>query len=402
MPHTEKRRRSSNGRPEIIKRTRIRNGKEYTYWECQITTGYDDLTGKQKQRTISGKTQAEVRKKVQEAERQIAEGTYCKKISRTFSDWLTEWIGKYTNDIKPSTKATYLYSLDKYIIPALGSIKLQKLSTSAIQDFYNRLYSGGAGFNPLSPKTVKCIHGVVHASLDKAMELGLIPRNPSNACSLKKIEKKELKPLEESEIRELLRLIKGHVHENLYIVTLLTGLREGEVLGLTWDDVDFNKRRITVEKQLAKKRYKDTDKGDFTSPKSSKGRTLNVSDTVIFCLLNQQKIELSKQENAGELWQNRNLVFSNEIGDFLSYRTVYDCFKRIVKKMGKPEMRFHDLRHAYAFLSLKSGIDIKTLQENMGHYSSSFTLDVYGYSSSAMKESAAKNLDNEIIQIIGA
>ena len=121
------------------------------------------------------------------------------------------------------------------------------------------------------------------------MELGLIPRNPSNACSLKKIEKKELKPLEESEIRELLRLIKSHVHENLYIVTLLTGLRKGEVLGLTWDDVDFNKRRITVEKQLAKKRYKDTDKGDFTSPKNSKGRTLNVSDTVIFCLLNQQK-----------------------------------------------------------------------------------------------------------------
>lgn len=79
MPHTEKRRRSSNGRPEIIKRTRIRNGKEYTYWECQITTGYDDLTGKQKQRTISGKTQAEVRKEVQEIERQIAAGMYCKK-----------------------------------------------------------------------------------------------------------------------------------------------------------------------------------------------------------------------------------------------------------------------------------------------------------------------------------
>ena len=185
MPHKEIKHRSSNGRPEIKKRIVVRNGKEYTYWNCQVTVGYDDLTGEQIQKTISRKSKADVLKELKEIERQIEENAYCKVTDYTVADWGREWIEKYTNEIKPSSKSVYRYNMDKYIIPAIGHIKLKKLNTIVIQDFYNNLYNGCEQFNPLSEKTVKCIHGVVHASLDKAVALRMIPGNPSDhsACN---------------------------------------------------------------------------------------------------------------------------------------------------------------------------------------------------------------------------
>ena len=97
---------------------------------------------------------------------------------------------------------------------------------------------------------------------------------------------------------------------------------------------------------------------------------------------------------AGDSWLDQKLVFTNATGGILSYRTVYDCFKRIVRQMGLPQMRFHDLRHSYAVISIKSGDDIKTIQSNLGHSSAAFTLDVYGHCTEEMKKASANRMES--------
>ena len=99
---------------------------------------------------------------------------------------------------------------------------------------------------------------------------------------------------------------------------------------------------------------------------------------------------------AGDAWQENGLVFSNQTGGYLSYRTVYDCFKRIVKRIGSPSTRFHDLRHTYAVACIKSGDDIKTVQENLGHATAAFTLDVYGHVTKQMKQDSAQRMEQFI------
>ena len=104
---------------------------------------------------------------------------------------------------------------------------------------------------------------------------------------------------------------------------------------------------------------------------------------------------------AGEMWTEHDLVFTNEVGGYLSYRTVYDCFKRLMVKIGSPETRFHDLRHTYAVLAIKSGDDIKTVQENLGHATAAFTLDVYGHVTAQMRRDSADRME-QVIQSMSA
>lgn len=187
---------------------------------------------------------------------------------------------------------------------------------------------------------------------------------PSNSCELPKIEKPQVKPLSESEQRAFLAAIQGHVHEDLYMVILFTGLREGEVLGLTWDCVDFKRGTILIVKQLRKEQKKDG-KYYYSPPKNGISRVLTPAPFVM-SILKAHKVRQAEQRlQLGDAWIDSNLVFTNQMGDHLSYRTVYDCFKRIVKKIGVPTARVHDLRHTYAVNALRAGDDIKTLQRNL-------------------------------------
>ena len=190
-------------------------------------------------------------------------------------------------------------------------------------------------------------------------------------------------------------MIEGHVHEYLYKITLFTGLREGEVLGLTWDCVDFKNGFLTIRQQLRKEQKKGGEYY-FSTPKNGKTRTLSISPSVIQLFRYQQQKQLLMMSDAGTAWTNTNLVFTNSKGERLSYRTVYDCFKRIVKKMGASELRFHDLRHTYAVISIKNGDDIKTVQNNLGHATASFTLDVYGHVTEQMKRDSSSRMESFI------
>lgn len=387
--------RAAQGSGSIRKKTVTRSGKQYTFWEGRVTIGRDPGTGKQIQKSFTGKTQKEVLQKMQTAAVQIMDDTYIEPSKLTVREWLDTWYAEYLGDVKPLTKVAYKRKIDNHICPSLGATKLKALSAPQIQRFYNDL---SERVN-LSPKSVKLVHGVLHRALQQAVTIGYIPYNPADACKLPRVQRKEINPLDDDQITAFLAAIKGHKYEVLYTVTLFTGMREGEILGLCWDRVDFKNGVITIDKQLQKEQ-KRGGQYIFASLKNDKSRVVQPAPFVMQ-LLKRHKVQQYKQRCAsGKFWKETGLVFTDELGQHLCATTVYNNFKRIAAGLGLPEMRFHDLRHSYAVASIRAGDDIKTVQSNLGHATAAFTLDVYGHVTNQMRQASAERMEGYIKEVL--
>lgn len=360
-------------------------------WEARYTLGIDPKTGKQIQKSVYGKTQKEVRQKLTAITAEIDDGTYMDIPRLKTADWLNTWVTEYIGNVKSSTRKSYQDHVRLNIIPYIGNVPLSKVTAAMIQQMYNELQTK----KELSPKTIKNIHGVLHRALEQAQKMGYIRSDPLVAVTLPRIERKQIKPLEDEELSAFLKEIRGNPYELVYFVTVFTGLRQGEVLGLTWDCVNFEKQTLLINKQHGKK--KGTREYCFSSLKNDRPRVIEAADGVMDSLKKQQ---LRQQRWAARLkdgWDNPdNLVFTTEAGRYLCNQTVYLAFKKIVRRLHLDATRFHDLRHTYAVNSLKSGDDIKTVQENLGHQTAAFTLDVYAHATNSMKRESANRMDQYI------
>lgn len=387
-----KARKNANGAGTIRKR---QDGR----WEGRATVSYDEITGKQIQKSVYGKTQREAREKMSKIIAEVDDGDYVEPSRIPLGNWLDEWIDLYVqHSVKPYTVDSYRSLCENHIKPLLGHVTLAKLAPTQIQKFYNTLLTERG----LSAKTVKNVHGVLHRALERAVRNGYMRKNVAALCDLPKIEKKEIKPLEQADISALLNAIRGHQYEILYKVTLFTGLRQGEVLGLTWDAVDFERCAIHINKQLQKTTKTGGGKYLLVPTKSGRGRVVTVAPYVIELLREQKRRQLFMAERAGDEWNNEwNLVFTNDFGRYNTHGTAYKHFKRIVKEIGLESTRFHDLRHSYAVIALESGDDIKTLQNNLGHATAAFTMDVYGHVSQKMKQQSAARMEQYIQGMTG-
>ncbi len=382
MPQSK---RTTSGMGSIRKITRTINGKNYTYYEARYTAGFDPGTGKQIQRSITDKSKKVVAQKLKAAVAAIDAGTYKAPCKMTVAQWLDIWVAEYLNSVKPLTKHNYNKQVQKHLKPALGAARLEALDTHTIQRFYNSLIASG-----LSPKTVKNVHGILHCALQQAIACDYIYRNPADACKLPKVTKPEIKPLEPEEIARLLKEAEQDDYCNLFIVAMFTGMRQGELLGLAWECVNFETGIITVKQQL---QCKD---GNYflETPKSGKNRTILPAPIVMDALRNQLERQQKELEQAGKMWDNQfNLVFTDALGKYLVRRTVVKHFKKISQRAGiSDDARFHDLRHSFAVSSLYAGDDIKTVQANLGHATAQFTLDVYGHVTQKMRQDSANRM----------
>lgn len=314
-------------------------------------------------------------------------GVYMQPSHLTVGAWLDIWEQEYLGDVKPRTLVAYKDADRLHIRPALGKIKLCALTTAQIQSVYNKMQRDG-----LSPKTIKNSHGVLHRALTDAVSIGYLRFNPAGACKLPRIEKPDIHPFDEKQVSAFLEAIHGHRFEGVYYVTLFTGLRQGEILGLTWDAVDFKSGTITIDKQLQKARD-GSGTYSLVTTKNSKARYLSPAPSVMAALKHERAVQAQRRFKAGRAWSNPlNLVFTNELGHNLSAQTVYLGFKKLAAAIGAPAARFHDLRHSYAVLAIKSGDDILTVQRNLGHHSAAFTLDVYGFITEQMKQENAARM----------
>ena len=385
-------RKNAKGSGTIRKKTVTRNGKEYAYWEARVTTGRDPGTGKQIQRSFTGKTQREVREKMQAAAVAVNQGTYTAPQKMTVGQWLDVWASDYLGAVKPATAASYKSQIKNHIKPALGAVQLSALHAHTVQRCVN-------GLEGYAPATVRQAYKVLHNALEKAVELDYIPRNPAAKCTLPRMEQKEIKPFDDEQTAALLQTVKGGRLEYIVRVALFTGLRMSELLGLTWDAVDFDKGMIAINKQLARPEHRKA--GLFISPKSGKARTITPAASVFAALNAQRRRQIENQLRAGTLWDNaHNLIFTNENGGPLCQHSVTDWFSAAAASAGLEGARFHDCRHTYAVNAIRAGDNIKAIQSNLGHATAAFTLDRYAHFTEQLQRDSAARMEDFIKDVL--
>ena len=395
--------RGAAGAGSIRKKTVSTKGREYTYWEARVTVGFDPGTGKQVQKSFTGKTQKEVREKMQAAAVAVNTGDYFEPSKMTLARWIEIWLQEYSGDKEYSTVKHYKAQCKTHIIPSLGAVRLSELTPPQIQAFYNKKQRDG-----LAPKSVRNIHGILTKCLSTAVRVGYLRVNPAASATLPKVVRKEIHPLTDQQVQDFLQAASDDEYEILLKVILFTGLRESEAIGLTWDCIDFKLGTLKICKQLQKRPLKDGG-FTFTPLKNNKTRILKPAPFVMK-LLERRRCEQAEQRlMTGDLWEGWNsaeerktaLVFTSAIGRNLHPQTVYNHYKKLAAKIGVPESRVHDLRHTFAVLSLQNGDDVKTVQSNLGHATAAFTLDVYGHVSEKMKNDSAARMEAYIEGISG-
>lgn len=389
--------RSANGSGTIRKRA---DGR----WEGIYSAGYDQQTGKLIRKSIYGKNQKEVRQKLSKVTTEIDEGLYLEPAKMTLSDWMDLWYKEYTFDKKYSTLKGYKAQINKHIRPGIGKYNLSQLNPMILQRFFNHLSEPNEKGKVLSPKSIKNVYIILSGILEQAVENEMISKNPCKKVKLPKVYNKQITPLTDKQVKDFLEIIStDEIYGTILRVIVFTGLRLGEAMGLTWDCVDFEKGALNINKQLQRRPQKDGG-STLTSVKSGKPRILKPAPFVMQLLKIRYTEQIMQKQRSEDLWlawsneeeHKKALVFTNLQGGYLIPKRVYLHFKSAAVAIGAPDARVHDLRHTYAVLSLQNGDDIKTVQENLGHASAAFTLDVYGHVSDRMKKESANRMEEYI------
>ena len=397
--------RANNG-GSITKKVETKNGKQYESWRCR----YSLPDGSRREKKFQSQTEAQ--DYLTKVLGEIQQGTYLPPCDMTLAAWLDEWVADYTLDIRYQTRKSYESAIREHIKPKLGKIKLEELKADRIQNFVNGLSKSGKKnvtkdesgeekitYSGLAPKTVKNIYGVLRAALETAIDIKLIRDNPAERVKLPKLEKTEKKYLSKTQLNDFLKAAQNDTLCYALSVLPLCGLRESELLGLTWDCVDYKKNRLHVNKQQVKRRVSD---GGYSldSTKTTKStRYIQLAPFAMKLLKDRELQQFEEKAKAGDNWQGFQneeerktfLVFTSPQGTNINPKVLWRHCKKVLDAIGINDMTVHDLRHSFAVLSLEAGDDIKIVSGNLGHSSTSFTLDVYGHVSDAMmQESAAR------------
>jgi integrase len=269
----------------------------------------------------------------------------------------------------------------------LGNIKLKDLNPGHIQHLINLKRDDGLG-----PWTLSFIRQVLNTSLQQAVSWGMISSNPGKMVKVPRIPKKEMHVWTKDQVKTFLNSLSGSRLEALYYMAVTTGLRQGELLGLLWSDVDWENKRIHLCRQLRRVREKGLQFEELKTVASR--RTIYLGNSGVLNLNQHQEHQKTMIQKAGSKWNYRDIIFPSTIGTPLSPRNLYRHFIETTQKNQLPKIRFHDLRHTAATLMLNEGVHPKVVQERLGHSSISITLDVYSHVLPSMQEIVSEKLDN--------
>lgn len=305
------------------------------------------------------------------------------------------WLATCSGHLTHSSSYERAQYVRLYITPYIGEKLLKKFCPTDVRVFYNKLVQRG-----LSDNTIRNTKNILHAALQQAVDDEVIRKNVSANIkpphSLK--DPKVIHALSDEEVSKLLDAIKGTYWGPLFFVDLFTGMRKSEIIGLTWDCVDFEKKTIHLYRQL--RLMEGTGVYEFTKLKNKKERTIYPPDCVFDMLKFIQRRQYEQKLKFGELWNNpEGFVFTVENGSHISHRGIFQSFKKLAKQIGIPEMRLHDLRHSYATISIQNGVDPKTVSDMLGHATVKFTLDVYTHITDSSARKAAQAMDSYVEKI---
>jgi integrase len=329
-----------------------------------------------KRRYVSGKNKEEARRALREARANSDQGLVFDAESLKVGEYLDRWLSDSVRDtVRQRTYERYESIVRVHIKPAFGRLKLKALTSNHVRGLYRRKLDSG-----LAARTVRYIHTTLHKALREAVSDGLLPRNVTDAMKSPKPGKPEIRPLSPDQARKLIAAAgeAGDRFEALYVLALHCGLREGELLGLKWADVDLSGEAATVQ---VRRTLSETRTGHkFEKPKNGKGRSLRCSHKATEALKRHRARQGEERLRLGSLWQDNDLVFPTTTGTTMSGTNLLGRhFKPLLKRAELPAIRLHDLRHTCATILLMAGKHPKYVQELLGHASISITLDTYSH-----------------------
>lgn len=357
------------------------NGK----WRAQIVLNGGRLS-------VTAATRTEAQAWLRATRNQIESGLTLQGAKTTYGEFLSEWLATTQHRLTIGTHYSYSQLAKKYILPTLGKIKLRDLNPSAIQRFYNQKVAEGVGL-----RTVQKAHTVIHASLNAALKMGLIGRNPDDATQPPKPTHKEMRFLNQGEVKRLLETSKRINDRNfaLYFIAIVTGMRQGELLGLKWENVDLEKGILNVKFSLTRLPGGSL---KMQKPKTkSSERSVKLGKESIAVLIDQKKRLRQEEEKSNGVWQETGHVFTSSVGTPIDPTNLTRQFNHLLKEAGLDRVRFHDLRHTAASLMLNNGVDVLVASRRLGHAKPSITLDVYGHLIPSIQAEAADVMDRLVV-----
>jgi len=361
---------------------------EHIGWCAVADLGYG-TDGKRKRQAVRGRTQREVVDRLNELLRDHQRGVLPKSGRTTVAQWLTTWLGKVETSVRPRTHEYYRWIVREHLVPTIGLKPLGKLSPSDVEAMLgNRLQAG------LSPRTVDHVRAVLRNALRWAERDGLISRNVASLATPPRVPRVEMRTMSPEGVKAFLAALAGHPLEALYITTLGLGLRQGEVLGLRWSDIDLDARRLRVSRALQYIRPVAGGAGvaHLVEPKSGTSRrALDLPEPVVDALRQHRSRWLAEKIRLGPRWLNEwDLVFVGPFGEPLNPRLLLEDFHAVLRGAQLPEIRFHDLRHSCASLLLLAGVPARMVQEILGHSSITLTLGTYSHVLPELREQAVR------------
>lgn len=271
--------------------------------------------------------------------------------SLTLGEYMDRWLETSVDgSVRESTRESYGHQVGRYIVPAIGSVKLKKLSAMHVQGMYRSMLDRG-----LSSRTVQYTHAVSHRALKQAVRWGLVLHNVSEDVDRPRLPREEIRPLDRTRARCLLEVAEGDRFEALYVLAVHTGMRPGELLGLKWEDLDLDANGGSL------RMYRALSDGKLTAPKTKRSRRrIDLSAASVTALKAHRKRQLEERMQKAGLWQDHGLVFPSTVGTPLSHRNGVRSFKALLKRAGLPVgTRLYDLRHTCATLLLNASIHPK-------------------------------------------
>lgn len=359
-------------------------------WEITVETPPDPVT---KKRNRTSKTVRGTKKEAEQMMRQMIadaeKGYHVTNTKITVVEWVQTWLEVYIiPNVSPTTLSRYEGMIKRYINPLLGNIQVQQLSTLAVQSWVNGLKVSPVSGKEMSAATVKHVYHVLKGAMDKAVLAGIISRSPCQGIMLPKGNKKPAIVYTEEQIKQLIAAAKDTEMELIIDMELCMGLRRGELLGLQWDDVDWEAHKIHVHRN----RVVVNGKSLLKDPKTAAGnRTLDVPAQLIQKLKAHRAQCMENQLRMGAAYTVTNYIIVHPDGKPIYPEYVSQLLTKLQTKANLPQCRFHDLRHLCASIMLKQGINVKVAQERLGHADISTTLNIYSHVlPSSAKEAADK------------
>jgi integrase len=352
-----------------------------------------------KRKTFYGKTRKAVQEQLKTALHQQQQGILATGPQQKVEQFLQHWLENvHKQSIRSRTYERYEEIVRLHLVPGIGHHQLQKLSPQHLQLFYtNKLEEG------LSTTTVISFHNVLHKALETAVRWNLISRNVCDLVSPPRRKRFEIQPLSVEQVQQLVAVTRDHRLEALFLLALATGMRRGELLGLKWQDINFQTDMLQIRRILTRvpTKVKLPQGAAYVEaePKTEKGRrSILLPPFVVEALKQHRARQLEARLKAGAAWQEHDYVFCTSVGTHLHpTRDVLNQLKVLLAKAGLPAIRFHDLRHSSATMLLSMGVHPKIVQELLGHSQISMTLDTYSHVLPTMQKEAMSKL-NELLQ----